>query len=78
MSHIKNQVIAAEKNKAYFDDLLARFPNLYGIDAELPIVVYRLGKSVLQKTKINKKTQDLMMLPLYSVLIKKTRYVFLR
>ena len=39
MSHIQNQLIAAEKNKAYFNDLIARSPNLDSSFAELPIVI---------------------------------------
>ena len=39
VGHIQNQMITAEKNKAYFNDLSARFLNLAGSYTELPIVV---------------------------------------
>ncbi|MCF8494378.1 MAG: amino acid adenylation domain-containing protein, partial [Rickettsiaceae bacterium] len=39
MSHIQNQVMAAEKNKAYFNDLLVRSPNIASSYTALPIVI---------------------------------------
>jgi amino acid adenylation domain-containing protein len=58
MSHIQDQVIATKKNKAYFNDLLIRFPNLGSSFAELPIIIKIEEKLQTENEKDDKEKED--------------------
>ena len=53
VDHVKNQIAIAERNKAYFNDLLVRFPDLSSLDIKFPIVINVLEEFKVKNDEFN-------------------------